>query len=311
MHTAAPTASSAPSAPDTSRHAALVTRLCRHIEGAPAEPTLTQLAELAGLSPTHLLRVFKAVTGLTPKAYAAAHRARRLREGLSQGERVTDAMYDAGFGASSRLYEAAPALLGMTPSRFRAGGVNERIRFALGRCSLGELLVAGTERGLCAILLGENPDALLQALQDAFPRAELLGGDAGFEQWVAQVVGFVDAPQVGLNLPLDIRGTAFQQRVWQALREVPIGSRISYAELAQRVGMPKAVRAVASACAANSLAVVIPCHRVVRTDGSLSGYRWGVARKQALLAREAAAPAPSRQDANGARDVAGSPSIRD
>lgn len=290
MHAADPSAPSTPPSSsdcDPSPHAALVTRLCRHIEAAPAAPSLAQLAELAGLSPTHLLRVFKAATGVTPKAYAVAHRARRLREGLRQGERVTDAMYDAGFGASSRLYEAAPALLGMTPSRYRAGGAHERIHFALGRCTLGELLVAGTERGLCAILLGDDPDDLLRSLQDAFPRAELIGGDAPFEQWVAQVVGFVDAPQLGLNLPLDIRGTAFQQRVWQALREIPIGKRVSYAELAQHVGMPKAVRAVASACAANTLAVAIPCHRVVRTDGSLSGYRWGVARKQALLTLEA------------------------
>jgi AraC family transcriptional regulator of adaptative response/methylated-DNA-[protein]-cysteine methyltransferase len=177
----------------------------------------------------------------------------------------------------------------MTPGRFRAGGAGSAVRFALGQCSLGAILVAGSKRGICAIALGDAPEALLRELQDRFPRAELIGGDPAFEQWVARVVGLVEAPALGLDLPLDLRGTAFQQRVWQALREIPPGHTCSYAELAQRLGMPRAVRAVAGACAANALAVAIPCHRVVRSDGGLSGYRWGVARKAALLAREAGA----------------------
>lgn len=277
-------------------HAELVTRLCRHIECAETEPSLSELASLAGMSPHHLHRVFKACTGVTPKAYVLAHRARKVRAELGRSDRVTDAIYEAGFGASSRFYEHAPALLGMTPSAFRAGGAATTIRFALGRCSLGEILVAASTRGICAILLGDDAQALLQALQDQFPQAELVGADAEFEQWVAQVVGLVEAPHIGLDLPLDIRGTAFQQRVWQALREIPAGTRVSYTELARRVGQPNAVRAVASACAANTLAVAIPCHRVVRTDGSLSGYRWGVARKQALLEREQRAAAPVQDD---------------
>ena len=174
----------------------------------------------------------------------------------------------------------------MTPTSFRAGGAGMEIRFAVGECSLGSILVAASERGVCAILMGDDPDALARDLQDRFQRADLIGGDAGFEQFVAQVVGFVEAPGRGLDLPLDVRGTAFQQRVWQALREIPAGATASYSEIARRIGAPQAVRAVAGACAANALAVAIPCHRVVRNDGGLAGYRWGVERKRALLDRE-------------------------
>jgi len=177
----------------------------------------------------------------------------------------------------------------MTPTAYRAGGAQTEIRFAIGQCSLGAILVARSERGVCAILLGDDPDALARDLQDRFPQAQLIGGDAGFEQWMAQVVGFVDAPGLGLNLPLDLRGTAFQQRVWQALRAIPPGHTASYTEIAKRIGAPTSARAVAQACGANALAVAIPCHRVVRSDGGLSGYRWGVERKRALLDREALA----------------------
>jgi AraC family transcriptional regulator of adaptative response/methylated-DNA-[protein]-cysteine methyltransferase len=177
----------------------------------------------------------------------------------------------------------------MTPTDYRAGGADTDIRFAIGQCSLGAILVACSDRGICAIALGDDPQALVQDLQDRFPQARLIGADADFERLVGQVVGFVDAPAIGLDLPLDVRGTAFQQRVWQALREIPAGERVSYAQLAQRLGMPKSVRAVASACAANTIAVAIPCHRVVRTGGALSGYRWGVQRKRALLDIEAGA----------------------
>jgi AraC family transcriptional regulator of adaptative response/methylated-DNA-[protein]-cysteine methyltransferase len=176
----------------------------------------------------------------------------------------------------------------MTPTEFRAGGANAEIRFAVGECSLGSILVARSGRGVCAILLGDDPDALARELQDRFPRATLIGGDPGFEDLVARVVGLVEAPRVGLDLPLDVRGTAFQQRVWRALREIPAGSTVSYREIARRIGSPASIRAVAHACAANPLAVAIPCHRVVRSDGGLAGYRWGVERKRALIQREAA-----------------------
>ena len=269
------------------QQAALVAAACRRIEAAETPPTLDALAQEAGLSPYHFHRLFKSVTGLTPRAYAAAHRARKLRTQLGRGSSVTEAIYDAGFNASSRFYEASDNVLGMTPSRYRAGGAQTTIRFAVGECSLGSILVAQSDRGICAILMGDDPDALVRDLQDTFPKAELIGGDAGFEDLVAKVVGFVEAPSLGLDLPLDVRGTAFQERVWQALREVPPGSTTSYTEIAARIGAPKAIRAVAQACAANHIAVAIPCHRVIRRDGNTSGYRWGVERKRALLEREA------------------------
>jgi AraC family transcriptional regulator of adaptative response/methylated-DNA-[protein]-cysteine methyltransferase len=269
------------------QQAARVARLCRLIESAEHAPSLQTMAKYAGWSPWHLHRVFKTVTGLTPRAYAAAHRAQRVKTGLRNGVTVTEAIYSAGYNSSARFYEQSDAVLGMTPARYRAGGADMAIRFAIGECSLGAILVAASTRGICAILLGDDPDALAHDLQDRFPRAELLGGDVSFERWVAQVVGFVEQPRLGLDLPLDVRGTAFQQRVWQALQKIPAGTTASYSEIAQRIGAPKSVRAVAGACAANALAVAIPCHRVVRTDGGLSGYRWGVARKRALLDREA------------------------
>ncbi len=240
------------------------------------------------MSPFHFHRQFKAETGLTPKAYADAHRAQRLRSALAPqgGASVTQAAYDAGFNASSRFYEKSDTLLGMPPRHYRDGGVQATIVFAVAQCALGALLVARSDRGLCAISLGDDPDALVRALQDRFSKARLVGGDAEFEHLVAQVVGFIEAPAVGLNLPLDIRGTAFQERVWRALREIPAGATVTYTELARRIGAPGAVRAVASACAANTLAVAIPCHRVVRLNGDLAGYRWGIDRKRELLRRE-------------------------
>ena len=267
-------------------HAATVARLCRFIERAEQAPSLEALAAEAGLSVYHLHRVFKAATGLTPKAYAAAHRARRVRAELDRGGTVTEAIYGAGYNSNGRFYAQSNDVLGMTPSRYRAGGADTDIRFAIGECSLGAILVAASEVGVCAILIGDDPDALARDLQDRFPRAKLIGGDAGFEQLIAKVVGLVEAPGLGLDLPLDVRGTAFQQRVWQALRDIPAGSTVSYADLARRIGAPKSVRAVAQACGANALAVAIPCHRVVRNDGALAGYRWGVERKRALLERE-------------------------
>ncbi|HJW23979.1 MAG TPA: bifunctional DNA-binding transcriptional regulator/O6-methylguanine-DNA methyltransferase Ada [Rhodocyclaceae bacterium] len=274
--------------PLTERQAAAVADLCRFIDAAEEPPTLAQLAARAGMSPSHLHRLFKAVTGLTPRAYAAARRAERLRRELDAGGTVTEAIYDAGYRSSGRFYEESGQVLGMTPGQYRAGGADVDIRFAVGQCSLGAILVAQSPRGICAILLGDDPETLVRDLQDRFPAARLEGGDAGFEEQVARVVGFIEAPRLGLDLPLDIRGTAFQQRVWQALGRIPPGETASYGEIARRIGAPAAVRAVAAACAANPLAVAIPCHRVVRTDGSLSGYRWGVERKRILLEREAA-----------------------
>ena len=266
--------------------AGIVSRACQWIEAAESPPSLQALADEAGMSPFHFHRIFKAETGVTPAAYGAAARGRRVRARLGAAPTVTEAIYAAGYNANSRFYEGVDDLLGMRPSEYRDGGANASIHFAIGQCSLGAILVARSARGICAIMLGDDPDQLARDLQDQFPRAELIGADAAFEQLVALVVGFVESPQLGLALPLDVRGTAFQQRVWQALREIPAGCTASYAEIAKRIGRPAAVRAVAQACAANPLAIAIPCHRVVRSDGGLSGYRWGVERKRALLKRE-------------------------
>ena len=274
--------------PRADERAAAVARACRLIEASDSPPGLDALAKAAGMSRFHFHRVFRAITGITPRAYAAAHRARRVRDELSRGGTVTDAIYGAGFNSSGRFYAAASDVLGMRPTSFRSGGDGMAIRFAVGECSLGSILVAASDRGVCAILLGDDPDALVRDLQDRFPRGRLIGGDRGFEQLVARVVAFIEAPALGLDLPLDVQGTAFQQRVWQALREIPPGATVTYKAVAGRVGAPRAVRAVAQACASNALAVAIPCHRVVRNDGALSGYRWGVDRKRALLDREAA-----------------------
>ncbi len=263
-----------------------VARVCRLIDAADEAPDLDSLAQAAGMSRFHFHRVFKAQTGITPKAYAAARRGERVRRGLAQGAPVLDALFDAGYGSSTRFYAGAQAVLGMAPAQYRAGGRGETIRFAIGQCSLGAILVAATGRGICAILIGDAPAPLLDDLQARFPQAALEGADAAFGQTVAQVVGLVEAPRIGLELPLDVRGTAFQQRVWQALRSIPAGRTVSYAELAAIVGVVGGARAVAGACAANPVAVAIPCHRVVRTGGALSGYRWGIERKRTLLERE-------------------------
>ncbi len=286
-------------APSATQHATQIAELCRWIEQAEAPPSLDALAKHAGISPYHLHRRFKAVTGLTPKAYAMAHRAKRVRSALEGAPTVTDAIYDAGFNSNGRFYATSNAVLGMTPTAFRQGGVDTVIQFTIGRCSLGAILIAATARGVCAILMGDDRKTLERDLRDRFPRAALVSGDAGFEKIVVKVIAMVEAPRLGFDLPLDVRGTVFQQRVWQALREIPAGRKASYADIAKRIGSPKAVRAVAQACGANALAVAIPCHRVVRSDGALSGYRWGTERKRALLDREADEPGklsqPSRR----------------
>jgi AraC family transcriptional regulator of adaptative response/methylated-DNA-[protein]-cysteine methyltransferase len=273
--------------PLAERQAAIVAQACRLIDEAEEAPDLDSLALAVGVSRFHFHRLFKAVTGITPKAYANAARARRMQTGLTQQATVTDAMYAAGFNSSGRFYAQSPSVLGMKPTTFRAGGAGEQIRFAIAECSLGPILVASTAQGICAILIDDDPDFLVRDLQDRFPKAELIGAEPAYEQVVSRVVGMVERPELGLALPLDVRGTAFQQRVWQVLRAIPSGRRVTYAELAELVGSPKGARAVASACAANAIAVAIPCHRVVRNDGSISGYRWGVDRKAALLDREA------------------------
>ena len=268
------------------QYAAKVAAACRVIEQSETPPKLGELASHAGLSSFHFHRLFKSLTGVTPRSYAAAHCATRIRAELGRSKTVTEAIYGAGYNSAGRFYENSNKLLGMTPTRFRAGGADMAIRFAIGECSLGAILVAASKRGVCAISLGDDPEQLARDFQDRFPQAELIGGDAQFEKWVAQVIGYIDNPIIGLDLPLDIRGTAFQQRVWQALRDIPIGSTATYTEVAKHIGAPKSARAVARACATNVLAIAIPCHRVVRTDGSLSGYRWGVERKRELLKKE-------------------------
>jgi AraC family transcriptional regulator, regulatory protein of adaptative response / methylated-DNA-[protein]-cysteine methyltransferase len=273
-------------ASQSERDAALIARACSLIEKSDEPLRLASLAAASGLSPFHFHRLFKAGTGLTPKAYADAHRADRVRKALPSSKTITAAIYDAGFNSNGRFYASSAQVLGMTPGRYRAGGQWVQIRFAIGECSLGSILVAATDKGVCAILMGNDPDALVRQLQDRFAKAELIGGDVKFETLVAKVVGFVEQPRLGLDLPLDVRGTAFQQRVWKALRQIGVGKTASYGEIAARIGNPKSIRAVAQACAANMLAVAIPCHRVIRTDGQLSGYRWGVQRKRALLERE-------------------------
>lgn len=268
------------------RQADLIAQACQHISMLDRAPTLQALASEAGMSPYHFHRLFKKTTGLTPHAYAMAIRHQKLQQKLTTANSITDAIYDAGYQSSSSFYAESTQRLGMTPRNFRAGGSQAAIHFAIAQCSLGAILVAQSQLGICAILLGDDPALLLQQLQDQFPKADLQGDEQAFEQQMASVIALIDNPRQGLELPLDIRGTAFQQRVWQALRAIPPGQTMSYAELAAKIGQPSAVRAVARACAANTLAVAIPCHRVIRLNGELSGYRWGLARKQALLKRE-------------------------
>ncbi|MEG0044380.1 MAG: methylated-DNA--[protein]-cysteine S-methyltransferase [Comamonas sp.] len=266
-----------------------ITQCCRWLEAEEPMPALEELAQRLGLSPWQLHRSFKRVTGLTPKAYAKANRGKHLRAAMTPefSQSVTDAAYLSGYEASSSFYKDAPAMLGMAPKTYRQRGQHQTIRFALAECSLGSLLVASTAQGVCCVLLGDDPQLLIEDLQQRFAAAELIGADGQYEQTVAQVVSLIEQPKLGLALPLDIQGTAFQQRVWQALQKIPAGQTLSYSELARQMGMPQSARAVASAVAANPIAVAVPCHRVLRNDGSISGYRWGVERKRALLLREA------------------------
>lgn len=269
------------------QNATKIAKACRLIEKSEETPSLARLAKSTGMSVYHFHRTFKSITGLTPNDYATAHRSQRMRSSLERSSTVTIAIYEAGFNSSGRFYENTNNVLGMTPSQFRAGGTDIDIFFAIAECSLGSVVVAQSKKGVCAILVGDDPVVLVKELQDKFPTANLIGDEPGYQDVVAKVVGLIERPGIGFELPLDIRGTAFQRRVWKALQQIPPGSTVTYTDIAKKIGMPKAVRAVAQACASNVLAVAIPCHRVIRTDGSLSGYRWGVERKSALLEREA------------------------
>jgi AraC family transcriptional regulator, regulatory protein of adaptative response / methylated-DNA-[protein]-cysteine methyltransferase len=275
-------------------YAEVITAACAAIEQAierdAAAPTLDELATRTGYSPYHLHRLFKRAIGVTPRTYAAGLRARRLRERLPESRSVSEAMHDSGYSSTSRLHAVARDRLGMPADTMRRGGTRETIRFAIGQTSLGAILVAATERGVCAIQFGDDPSALVQWIEDTYPRAALIGDDDAFASTVARVVALVESPSTALDLPLDVQGTAFQERVWAALRRIEPGRTASYSDIAQAIGRPTAMRAVAQACGANPTAVAIPCHRVVRASGDLSGYRWGVERKRALLEREGATP---------------------
>jgi len=271
---------------DGARLAEAMSKAAQLIEEAEGNPDFDAIAAAAGMSRHHFHRSFKRSIGVTPGAYAKALKERRAVHALSRSATVTEVIYEAGYGSSSRFYETFAPKLGLHPKDFAKGGAGEMIRFAVGACSLGHILVAATAKGVCAIELGGDPNQLVQEFQDRFPKAGLVGGDADFEALVAKAAGLADDPSIGLGLPLHVRGTAFQLKVWKTLMELKPGETVSYTELAERSGVPGSVRAAAGACARNAIAIAIPCHRVVRTDGSLSGYRWGVERKAALLARE-------------------------
>jgi AraC family transcriptional regulator of adaptative response/methylated-DNA-[protein]-cysteine methyltransferase len=283
-------------ASSATRHVAAVARACALLRDSETVPTLAELAAAAAISRYHFHRVFKQVTGTTPREYARAHRIGRLAERLDHGEAVAPSIYAAGFGSSSRAYAAAGEGLGMTPAVRRRGGKGETIRFVTAATPIGWVIVAATARGICMTAIGDDREMLAAQLRQRFPGAALVAEDPGLKGWAERIVQFITAPGENLDLPLDIRGTAFQARVWRALRKIPLGHTATYSEIAAALGQPRAVRAVANACAANKLAVLVPCHRVVRNDGGLGGYRWGIGRKRALLERESAAKADAAAD---------------
>ncbi len=251
-------------------------------------PTLSQLAVSAGMSASHLQRTFRHVTGITPRQYADAVRVTRLKSAIQKGSNVTDAMYEAGYGSSSRLYEQSNAHLGMTPATYGRGGRGMQISYTIANCSLGRVLVAGTERGISAVYLGDSDDQLSAALRKEYSQAEIRRAPGAHAQWTRAIIGHIDGAKLPHDLPTDVIATAFQRRVWEALRAIPYGTTRSYSELAKLLGSPNSTRAVARACATNPVSIVVPCHRVVRSDGSLSGYRWRLPRKELLLERERA-----------------------
>jgi AraC family transcriptional regulator, regulatory protein of adaptative response / methylated-DNA-[protein]-cysteine methyltransferase len=274
----------------THLHHEKMVRACHTMRDSADAVSLETLAAAAGMSPFHFQRLFKKMIGVTPKAYFKTLQSERLTRSLAGSPSVTDAIYDAGFSSSGRFYEDAAETLGMTPTRYRKGGLGESIRYAVAPCALGVLLVAATTRGVCAIEFGDSAHTLIARLRSRFANADLQPADRAFKQWLDKILAHVERPaadNAALALPLDIQGTAFQRQVWEALRQIPAGKTETYSELAKRIGKPRAVRAVASACANNNIALLIPCHRVVRTGGALAGYRWGIERKAELLKREA------------------------
>jgi AraC family transcriptional regulator, regulatory protein of adaptative response / methylated-DNA-[protein]-cysteine methyltransferase len=279
--------------PDGQRaRSAAVEQACRYLEAhLDTTVTLAGLAEAVGYSPEHLQRTFKQVLGVSPRQYADARRLERFKTHLREGRPVTHAMYDAGYGASSRLYEKSPQQLGMTPRDYRRGGRGRCIHFAFADCPLGRLLVAATERGLCHVALGDSDMELRAGLEAEFAEAELRADTSGLAEWMEAILRHLDGREPRLDLPLDVRATAFQRRVWEELRRIPYGITRSYRETAETLGMPGGARAVARACATNPVALVVPCHRVIRDDGDLGGYRWGLSRKRNLLAKESAVTA--------------------
>jgi AraC family transcriptional regulator, regulatory protein of adaptative response / methylated-DNA-[protein]-cysteine methyltransferase len=270
--------------PDGTKSAIL--QACAIMDNAETRPTLSELAGAVNLSPYHFQRQFKQTIGVTPKQYFMQKRLQRLHSNLEAGDTVTEAIYAAGFSSSAPFYQQAKQSLGMSPSSYKNGGSGSRIFYAIRETHLGWLLVAATETGVCAIEFGDSQPVLDASLRSRFPQAEIIAGHPVYENWVQSILAYLDRPQNDLDLPLDIRGTAFQRQVWQALQQIPRGKTASYTEIARRIGRPKAVRAVAQACAANKIALAIPCHRVVRSNGDLSGYRWGVERKRKLIEKE-------------------------
>jgi AraC family transcriptional regulator, regulatory protein of adaptative response / methylated-DNA-[protein]-cysteine methyltransferase len=283
-----------------SRHARAeaVAQVCREIEkrihgeensAGELPVTLAALSAPVGLSSHQLERAFRSVMGITPRQYADAQRMHRLKTRLKKGDDVTTALYDAGFGSSSRLYERAPSHLGMTPATYRRGGVGMRIRYTIADSPLGRLLVGATDRGISALYLGESDARLEAAIRKEYPRAEIRRDRNGMEGWIESILAHLRGREPHLDLPTDVQATAFQRRVWEELRRIPYGTTRTYTQVARAIGRPKAIRAVARACATNPVSVVVPCHRVVREDGNLAGYRWGLERKRALLEHESAA----------------------
>jgi AraC family transcriptional regulator of adaptative response/methylated-DNA-[protein]-cysteine methyltransferase len=268
-------------------HTDLVQRVCRYIEAKPdCMPTLAEMGDHVGMSPFHLQRVFKKLTGVSPRDYAESCRVKRLKDRLRDGASVTDALYDAGYGSSSRLYEHSAAHLGMTPSRYRKGGEGMVIGYTICDCNLGRLLVAMTEEGICCVHIADDDAELEATLFAEYPAAEIHSGHPMMTEWVEQFLAFLEGWQPHFDLPLDLRATTFQLRVWQALLSIPYGETRSYRDIAEAIGQPTAVRAVARACAANPVPLVVPCHRVIRSDGDIGGYGLGVERKRALLEQE-------------------------
>ncbi len=277
----------------------VIQQVCRYIEAnidGERPLTLSDMSSHVGVSPYHLQRTFKRVMGITPRQYAEAYRLGQLKTRLKEGDNVTRALYDVGYGSSSRLYERAGSELGMTPAAYGRGGPQTRIGYTIVDCQLGRLLVAATERGICAVSLGDADTALEAVLAEEYPASQIGRDDGKLGEWVGAILSYLGGQLPHLDLPLDIKATAFQRRVWQELQSIPYGSTRSYSQIASALGQPKAARAVAQACASNPVALAIPCHRVVREDGNLGGYRWGVERKEALLSREHEAARQHEED---------------